>query len=211
MKSVFNFLIKPTGNRYNNEVNVDGKKLITNTDIFNHKSISREAEVVSTPLAFNTPIVKGDKVIVHHNIFRRWHNIKGIEKNSSGYIEEDLYSCQIDQVYAYKPFTCADNESTWHALKDYCFVQPIKNKDKYNLKSENELVGILIYSNSALSSKGLEVGDLVGIGPKSQFEFLIDGKLLYRVRNQDISIKYEYRGNEEEYNPSWANSSKGVN
>jgi hypothetical protein len=211
MRSVFNFLIKPTGSRYNNEVNIDGKKLITNTDIFDHKSVSREAEVISTPIVFDTPIIKGDKVIVHHNIFRRWHNVKGVEKNSSGYIQEDLYSCQIDQVYAYKPFTNGDREEPWQALEDYCFVQPIKNKDKYNLKAENELVGILFYSNSALSSKGLKVGDLVGIGPKSQFEFLIDGKRLYRVRNQDISIKYEYGGDEEAYNPSWADSSKRTN
>jgi len=211
MNSVFNFLIKPTGSRYNNEINVGGKKLITNTEIFNHKNVSREAEVISTPLVFNTPIVKGDKVIVHHNIFRRWHNVKGVEKNSSGYIQEDLYSCQIDQVYAYKPFTNGNDEEPWQALKDYCFVQPIKNKDKYNLKADNELVGVLTYSNSVLSNDGLEIGDLVGIGPKSQFEFLIDGKLLYRVRNQDISIKYEYRGDEEEYNPSWANSSRRTN
>jgi hypothetical protein len=211
MRSVFNFLIKPTGSRYNNEVNIDGKKLITNTDIFDHKSVSREAEVISTPLAFNTPIAKGDKVIVHHNIFRRWHNIKGVEKNSAGYIEEELYSCQIDQVYAYNPFTNGDRKEPWQALEDYCFVQPIKNKDKYELNIENELVGILIYSNNGLSSKGLEVGDIVGIGPKSQFEFLIDGKRLYRVRNQDISIKYEYGGDEEAYNPSWAGSSKRTN
>ena len=26
---------------------------------------------------------EGDQVIVHHNVFRRWYDIRGIEKNSS--------------------------------------------------------------------------------------------------------------------------------
>ena len=36
---------------------------------------------------------------------------------------------------------------------------------------------------------------------------LKNGKRLYRVMTQFITIKYEYQGNEEEYNPSWAQSS----
>ena len=47
-------------------------------------------------------------------------------------------------------------------------------------------------------------GDLVGFTPSSTYEFIIDGKRLYRVMTQFITIKYEYQGNEEEYNPSWA-------
>jgi hypothetical protein len=50
-------------------------------------------------------------------------------------------------------------------------------------------------------------GDLVGFTPVSKYEFVIGGKRLYRVMNQFITIKYEYKGNEEEYNPSWAYSS----
>jgi len=207
MKSVFNFLIKPVKSRYNNEIDVDGKKLIVNTEIFNHQYISREAEVISIPLAFETPIKVGDKVIVHHNIFRRWHDMRGVERNSSNYIKEDLYSCDIEQIYAYKPSISKNTKETWKALDGYCFVQPIKNKDMFANKSENELVGILIYISEDAKKLGLNIGDLVGITKSSQYEFHIDGKLLYRVSNQHILIKYEYKGDEEEYNPSWAHSS----
>ena len=48
---------------------------------------------------------------------------------------------------------------------------------------------------------------LVGFMPNSEFEFVINGERLYRVMNKFITIKYEYQGNEEEYNPSWAQSS----
>lgn len=203
MKSVFNFLVKPKSSRYNNEISIGDKKLITNTEIFDHKSISREAVVLSTPAAFTTVIKEGDSVILHHNVFRRWHDIKGQEKNSSSYLKEDLYSCQIDQIYAFKE---KDSINDWKALDGYSFVQPIKNIDKYNLKTENELVGILIHASDYIKSKGLKNGDLVGIGKNSQYEFVIDGKLLYRVLDKHILIKYEYTGNEERYNPSWARS-----
>ena len=47
-------------------------------------------------------------------------------------------------------------------------------------------------------------GDLVGFRPSSEYEFVIDGERLYRVLSNFITIKYEYQGDEEEYNPSWA-------
>ena len=49
--------------------------------------------------------------------------------------------------------------------------------------------------------------ELVGFTPNSEYEFVINGERLYRVMNKFITIKYEYQGNEEEYNPSWAQSS----
>ena len=46
--------------------------------------------------------------------------------------------------------------------------------------------------------------ELVGFKPNSEHEFIIDKERLYRVMNKFITIKYEYKGDEEEYNPSWA-------
>jgi len=50
----------------------------------------------------------------------------------------------------------------------------------------------------------LQKEDLVGFSPDDEYEFVIDGQRLYRVMTQFITIKYEYQGDEEEYNPSWA-------
>jgi hypothetical protein len=36
-----------------------------------------------------------------------------------------------------------------------------------------------------------------------EYEFIIEGQRLYRVPTNLITIKYEYQGDEEEYNPSW--------
>ena len=53
----------------------------------------------------------------------------------------------------------------------------------------------------------MNVGDLIGFKANREFEFLIDGEVLYCMKSNDILIKYENKGNETEYNPSWANSS----
>ena len=81
MRSVYNFVVKPKGERYNNTKKLDGGELILNTEIFNHQYVNREAEVISTPIIGDTDIKPGDTVVVHHNVFRRWHNVKGVEKN----------------------------------------------------------------------------------------------------------------------------------
>ena len=49
MKSLYGFLVKPIGGRYNNTKKVGDKELVLNTDIYNHKHTNREAEVLSIP------------------------------------------------------------------------------------------------------------------------------------------------------------------
>ena len=53
----------------------------------------------------------------------------------------------------------------------------------------------------------MKVGDLVGYKPSGEYEFIVDGKRLYRVLNIFITVKYEHKGEEKEYNPSWLQSS----
>ena len=38
----------------------------------------------------------------------------------------------------------------------------------------------------------------------AKYEFILDDERLYRVKSKLITIKYEYKGNEKEYNPSWS-------
>jgi co-chaperonin GroES (HSP10) len=200
MTAVFDFIIKPVGSRYNNEVDVDGKKLITNTRIETFKSVNKLAEVVSVPLFGETDIKIGDIVVIHHNVFRRFYDIKGRQKNSRSYFKEDLYFCSPDQIYLYK----TDNK--WKSNGDRCFVMPIKNKDQFKLSKEQKHIGILKYGNESLNGLGITPGDVVGYKPYSEFEFIIDNQRLYCMKSNDIVIKYEYKGDETEYNPSWAES-----
>ena len=196
MKSVYNFVVKPKGERYNNTKKLDGGELILNTEIFNHQYVNREAEVISTPIIGDTDIKPGDTVIVHHNVFRRWNDVKGVERNSKSYFNEDTYFINHEQIFLYK------QEDKWIAPKGYCFVIPLKATDQFNTESEKPLQGIVKYSDGTV-----EVGDLVGYRPSSEYEFVVDGERLFRVLSNFITIKYEHQGNEETYNPSWAQSS----
>ena len=195
MKSVYNFVVTPKGERYSNIKKINNKELILNTDIFNHQYINREAQVISTPIIGETSIRKGDTVIVHHNVFRRWHNQHGIEKNSRSYFNEKTYLVNFDQIFLYK------RDKNWQAPKGYCFVQPIKKIDQFNTETEKPLMGIVKYSDGTVN-----VNDLIGFSPSSEYEFVIDGVRMYRVLSNLITIKYENQGNEEAYNPSWAQS-----
>ncbi len=193
MQGLYDYIIKPIGKRYNNEINIEGKNLILNTEVFNHQYVNRQAIVLSTPKAVKTEIKAGDIIITHHNVFRRWHDVKGVERNSRSFYKEDKYFIKHDQIFAYK---IADK---WRSLKGYCFIKPIKSIDKFSKNNERPLVGIVKYTDGSF-----DVGDLVGFRPSSEYEFVIDGERLYRVFSNFITIKYEYQGNEEEYNPSWA-------
>ena len=192
MNAYKDFIISPIGERYDNVKQFDDKELILNTEIYNHQFVNRKAKVIATPLLFQSPVKVGDEVVVHHNVFRRWHNVKGVEKNSRSYFEEDKYLVSEDQIYLY------NNK----AMPGYTLVKPIESNNQFSLDKEQELVGIVKYSDGKFKTN-----ELVGFMPRIKCEDFINGERLYRIKNNFITIKYEYQGNEKEYNPSWAKSS----
>ena len=194
MKSLYSFIVKPLNKRYNNEKQVGDKTLIINTTIENHRFVSKEAVVVSVPAAYSSPIKVGDKLYVHHNLFRVWYDQKGNIRNSSTYFKDDLYFCSPDQIYMYNN-KCHLN---------YCFVKPILNKDILSTDKEQSNVGIVRYSNKFLEAVKIKPGTLITFTPNSEFEFIINNERLYCMKSNDIAITHEHKGNEKEYNPSWA-------
>ena len=131
---------------------------------------------------------------MHHNIFRRWHDVKGRERNSRSYWKEDKYIISEDQIYLYK-------KENWIAMTGYSFVKPLVSINKLSNEIERPLIGVIKYSDETFNKE-----ELIGFDPVSTYEFIVDGERLYRVMNKFITIKYEYQGNEEEYNPSWTQS-----
>ena len=200
MKSLYQFIVKPNGERYNNTKKIGDTSLLLNTSIESFRHINKEAIVVSTPAAFNTGINVGDTILIHHNIFRRYYDIKGKEKNGSTYFKNDMYFVNPDQVYGYK------KDNNWVMVNNRCFVKPIKETSSYSNEKEQKHIGILKYGNNVLEALQINPGDLVGFTPKSEWEFIIDDERLYCMKSNDIAIKYERKGHEEEYNPSWAKS-----
>ena len=193
MNAYKDFIISPIGKRYDNVKQFDDKELILNTEISNHQFVNRKAKVIATPLLFQSPINVGDEIIVHHNVFRRWYDVKGREKNSRSYWKEDKYFISLDQVFLYK------QNNKWASMPGYCFVKPLESSNNFSLEKERPLIGVVKYTDGKYDKQ-----DLIGFQPGSEFEFVIDNQRLYRIMNKFITIKYEYQGNEKEYNPSWA-------
>ena len=191
MKAVFDFIVTPKEQKQTS--------FILNTELQNHLFVNRIGVVLATPINNDTGIEEGDEVVVHHNVFRAFRDIKGKEKKSRSFYKDNMYFVSADQIYAYKRIV------QWKALKGFNFVQPLKEDNIFSINKEKPLVGILKFKDPNLQEAKEE--DLVGFKPESEYEFLLDGMKLYRVASNSITIKYEYEGNEEAYNPSWAQSS----
>ena len=195
MQSLFSFIVKPKNERYDNKKYIDGQELLLNTEISDHRYVSRTGIVTAVPKSYTGEIKVNDEVIVHHNVFRRWYDARGKEKNSRSYYKEDKYFVMPDQIFLYKQ----NNE--WLALEDYCFIKPIISNNILLNDKEVSFQGIVKYVNNKLNN--IKKEDLVGFMPGSKYEFIIDGERLYRVLSKFITIKYERQGTEREYNPSW--------
>ena len=198
MNSIYSFIIKPKKNRYNNIKKISNKNLILNTSIEDHRFVSRNAIVVALPKAIKTNIKIGDEIIVHHNVFRRFYDMEGKEKNSGNYFKEDLYFCYLDQIFLFK------QKNNWKAIDGYCFIQPIKKENNIFISEDKEepLKGFITHSDGSYA-----INKLVGFSPESEYEFIIDKKRLYRVPIKSITIEYDSKGTEKPYNPEWVQSS----
>ena len=205
MNSLYDFIIEPIGNRYENSKQVDDKTLILNTSIETFKAINNTAKIIATPKAYNTPLKVGMEIIVHHNIFRRWYDVKGREKNSKSFFKDNMFFCSPEQVYLYR------TNSDWKTFNDRCFIKPIKSDSLYTNKQFKSNLGILYYSNEYLTSVGIHKGDIVGYRNGREFEFIINNELLFCMKSHDIIVTYDNKGNEKEYNPSWANRGERIN
>ncbi len=202
MNSLYDFIVKPIGeDRYANSKKIGEKELILNTKIESWKFVNRFAKVISTPLAINTDIKKGDTIVLHQNVFRRFYNMQGKQTNSRSYFKDNLYFAALDQIYLYK------NKDKWESFGDRFFVKPIKNSDNIRNRKEQPYVGILKIGNNKLEASNINSGDMVGFKPGAEWEFFIDDERLYCMKSNDIVIKYGNKENKKEYNPSWAYSS----
>lgn len=195
-ESVYGFVVEPIGERYNNKRKVGDKELVLNTEIFNHQFVNRLAKVISVPRIGETDIKPGDEIIIHHNVFRRWHDVTGKERNSKNYFNEQTYIIFQDQIFLYK------RNGKWNSPKGYCFVKPIESNDELSVSKTKAEKGVVVYTDGTVKK-----GDVVGFKPGGEYEFVIEGELYYRIISNLITINYGHKRNEKEYNPSWAKSS----
>jgi len=186
MKSPFNFIVRPIqGKRYTNTKIIGGMEFIVNTSEEEHKFSNRQATVVETPVGYKGPINIGDTLLVHHNVFKFYNDMKGRRQSGKSFFKEDLFFVDTDQFYLYK------QDGKWNSHDRFCFVKPIKTLDSFIKKSckYEPLMGEIVYPNEYLKSKDIKVGDKVCFTPDSEYEFIIDDETLYRVFDHQVTMK----------------------
>ena len=175
------FIVRPAeGKRYANEK--DG--LLVSTSEEDHLFSNRYAEVLETPIYYNGPIKVGDTLLVHHNVFKFYNDMKGKKRSGRSFFKDDKFFIEPDQYFMYK------NEDGWHAFDKYCFVRPIKTEESVIFKNckEEPLVGELVYSNDQLEALGVKSGDKISFTPESEYEFMVDDEKLYRMFTDNITL-----------------------
>lgn len=183
MRPRFSYIVSPIGGEYNNTKKIGGVDVVVNTTIEDAKFVNRLGVVMAVPENDTENIKVGDKVIVHHNVFRTYLNMKGKKTKSNEFFRDDMYLVNPERIFLYK-----SNEK-WKTINKFCFVAPKAYEQDSKLlstKKEEDHVGSLIYYDSELKSEGLSKDSLVAFTKNSEYEFEIDGKKLYRMRNNDI-------------------------
>tara|TARA_R110000803_G_scaffold109197_1_gene177556 strand:- start:676 stop:1239 length:564 start_codon:yes stop_codon:yes gene_type:complete len=185
MRSPFYFIVEPLeGKRYNNSKEISGVDFIISSSEEDHKASNRQGVVVEVPLNYTGPIKKDDILLVHHNVFKFYNDMKGRQQSGKSYFKDNLFFIDNEQFYMYK------QDNKWHSHDRYCFVKPLKKQDSYILKrgQEEPLMGQMVYPNDYLISKGVLSGDNVCFKPDSEYEFEVDGEKLYRMFDHQITL-----------------------
>ena len=92
MKSPFYFIAKPkNGKRYDNTKEIAGVEFIISTSEEDAKFSNRYAEVVEVPLGYTGPIEIGDTLLVHHNAFKYYNDMRGRQKSGKSFFKNSYF------------------------------------------------------------------------------------------------------------------------
>ena len=84
MQSPHYFIVKPLkGKRYDNTKSYGDKELIISVSEEDHTVANRFAKVINLPIGYTGDISIGDTVLVHHNVFKYYNDMKGRQKSGN--------------------------------------------------------------------------------------------------------------------------------
>tara|TARA_R110000824_G_scaffold388939_1_gene584731 strand:- start:2113 stop:2694 length:582 start_codon:yes stop_codon:yes gene_type:complete len=124
----------------------------------------------------NLTMQKGDRVYFHHHVID--------EKMASEFGGDNIYKVHYDQAYCY----VRDGKVTM--LQDYVLVEPIQLEDKigriYIESKESTKRGRVAYANQFSIDDGFKAGDEVLFIKNANYDMIIEGERLFRMKNNEI-------------------------
>lgn len=168
-----------------------------NTTIEKVSAINRIGKVISAPE--HTELEVGDDVVVHHNIVRLRKNGNGKTLPPDYLIKDNLYFVPVTEAFMYR------RNGEWYSMSPYCFVKPIKYQQEetdgwlrgtmsaMSHKGYVKNTGVLDIPNKEQLENGLSKGDTILFSDYSEYEFIIDDELFYKMSTKDIIGKLNDR------------------
>ena len=185
MRSPNYFVVKPYEDKlYNSTKKIADKEIIMSSSIEDHLYVNRTAIVESVPDLYDGPIKKGNIVIVHHNVFRIYYDMKGVKKHSWNHYKDNIFLVEDHQIYLFKN----ECDTKWSAPSPYLFVTPVDRKDHTIAKvgPEEENVGVISYVSP---NDRFSVGDTVVFEKDMEYEFEVDNQKMYRMQLKNLCMK----------------------
>ena len=183
MKSLLCFVVEPVGGKLYSSTRDNG--LVVSTSKEDHTATNRFAVVKSTPIGYDGPIQPGDTVMVHHNTFRKYFDIRGKEVYGPAHFRDNTFL--VEEVFMY------EKDGEMKCVSPYCMVRPVGNDSSDIVEAdakEAQQRGEMVYSNPELNELGVFDGDIVAFTPDSEYEFLVNGEKLYRMFTRNICIAW---------------------
>jgi co-chaperonin GroES (HSP10) len=160
--------------------------------------VNRIGVVVATPIKFDTKIKIGDIVLVDKNMITFQVHSDDLVNKSQFLVDEKKghYRIPANMIYLYK----SNPDSEWICPAPFVFIKPIPYEEaktesgilftEKGYKGNKEQYGTTVYLNE-VARKQLKEGDTVYYKKDREYEFTIDGELLYHMENEDILAQVE--------------------
>tara|TARA_R110001592_G_scaffold108024_1_gene302128 strand:- start:32046 stop:32627 length:582 start_codon:yes stop_codon:yes gene_type:complete len=124
---------------------------------------------------------KGDKVYFHHFCID--------EKMASEFGGENIYKVNYEQIY------CFVRDGKITMTMDYVLVEPVQLEDKigriYIESKESVKRGKVKHTNQFSKDDGFKNGDEILFIKNANYDMIIEGERLFRMRNSEILAKTE--------------------
>ena len=122
---------------------------------------------------------KGDKVYFHHFCID--------EKMASEFGGENIYKINYEQIY------CFIRDGKITMTMDYVFVEPVQLEDKigniYIQSKESVKRGKVKHANQFSINDGFKNGDEILFIKNANYDMIIEGERLFRMKNSEILAK----------------------
>ena len=187
MKPLHNYIWVEVEKTYEDSTIINGKEIYINPT-YNPELNTRQHGIVYSISKNINNIKVGDKVYCHHFISRRDHRVTFLEN------EKLIHKIHKNFIY------CLSRDEKLIMLNNWVLVEQVKESEedcKTNSgiwfkphPEEEQLHGILRYSNQELLDQGCSIGDRVIFSTNSEYDMEVEGEKLMRMRNKDVLATY---------------------